>query len=204
TCANFPSTTCGEQGDGCGGTTAFCNPCTAPATCGGGGVVDKCGQPDAGCTPLTCASFPNTCGLQGDGCGGTTPFWNPCTAPATCGGGGTPGKCGYPDAGCTPTGCGTAQCGYVANGCGGVTALCGTCGAGSSCQNNQCVPVDGGNSCQPQTCAGLGLQCGQADNGCGTLLTCPNCPTGQSCVFNKCAGPDAGACTPLTCSAYTT
>jgi hypothetical protein len=203
TCASFPSTTCGVQGDGCGGQTAFCNPCTAPATCGGGGVVDQCGEPDAGCTHLTCASFPNTCGLQGDGCGGQTAFCNPCTLPATCGGGGTPGKCGYPDAGCTPGGCGAAQCGFVANGCGGVTASCGTCAAGTTCENNQCVPVDGGSSCQPQTCTSLGLQCGLTDNGCGTLLTCPTCPAGQSCIFNKCVAIDAGACTPLTCGAYT-
>ncbi len=35
---------CGPQGDGCGGLLA-CGNCTAPATCGGGGVANKCGAP---------------------------------------------------------------------------------------------------------------------------------------------------------------
>ena len=64
TCANFPGT-CGEQGDGCGGLTANCGSCPTGQTCGGAGVANQCGAPDAGsCTPMTCASYPaGTCGV---------------------------------------------------------------------------------------------------------------------------------------------
>lgn len=195
---------CGPAGDGCGNVIQ-CGNCTAPATCGGGGVAGQCGYPDAGCTPLTCASYPSTtCGEQSDGCGGHTAYCNPCTLPATCGGGGVAGACGYPNGSCTPETCSSKglQCGYGSDGCGGVTADCGTCPAGSACSNNMCVPIDAGSACVPQTCGQLNIQCGQTDDGCGTLLTCASCPAGQSCVFNKCVMPDGGACTPLTCSNF--
>ena len=56
TCANYPTGTCGQQSDGCGGLTANCGTCMAPQTCGGGGTPNMCGAPDAGsCTPMTCA-----------------------------------------------------------------------------------------------------------------------------------------------------
>ena len=206
TCSNFPSTTCGEQSNGCGGHTANCNPCTAPATCGGGGVPNQCGYPESGaCTPLACSTFPSTtCGPQANGCGGVTANCNPCTPPATCGGGGTAGQCGYPDAGCIPGTCSSLalQCGYGSDGCGGVTVDCGTCPAGSSCENNMCVALDAGGACVPETCSQLGIQCGQTDNGCGTLVTCPTCPSGQRCLYNQCVAPDGGACTPLACSNF--
>ena len=203
TCASYPGL-CGVQSDGCGGSTPYCNPCTAPQTCGGGGTPSQCGIPDAGCVALTCASYPPpTCGAQSNGCGGATAFCNPCTLPATCGGGGTPGQCGYPDAGCSPQTCLSLgyQCGSGSNGCGG-TVSCGTCPSGSGCSNNVCVPIDAGSSCVPQTCAQLGAQCGVIDNGCGVIETCPTCPSGQSCQFNHCVSVDGGACTPMTCSNF--
>jgi hypothetical protein len=43
TCADFPSGTCGQVSDGCGGLTAICGTCTSPAICGGGGVPSQCG-----------------------------------------------------------------------------------------------------------------------------------------------------------------
>ncbi|HEX8792969.1 MAG TPA: hypothetical protein VF765_18615, partial [Polyangiaceae bacterium] len=86
TCADFPATTCGVQGDGCGGQTAYCNPCPNGQTCGGGGVANQCGAPDAGCVPKTCANF-TQCGVQGDGCGGQTAYCNPCPNGQVCGGG---------------------------------------------------------------------------------------------------------------------
>ncbi len=203
TCAEL-GVACGPAGDGCGNVIP-CGTCAAPQTCGGGGVPGECGYPDAGCTPLTCASYPSTtCGEQSDGCGGHTAFCNPCTAPATCGGGGVTGRCGYPDAGCMPATCSSLglQCGYGANGCGGVTTDCGTCPAGAACKNNMCVEADAGGACTPSTCAQLGVQCGLTDDGCGDLLTCPTCPSGETCEFNHCVSPDAGACTPLTCSNF--
>jgi hypothetical protein len=203
TCAEL-HVTCGPTGDGCGNVIQ-CGPCTAPDTCGGGGVPGQCGYPDAGCAPLTCASFPSTtCGEQTDGCGGHTAYCNPCTLPATCGGGGVPGQCGYPSTSCTPATCSSLglQCGYASNGCGGVTADCGTCPSGSTCSNNMCVPIDAGSACVPQTCAQLNVACGLTDNGCGAILTCASCPSGQTCVYNHCESADGGACFPLTCANF--
>ncbi len=188
TCANFPSTTCGQQSDGCGGATADCNPCTPPATCGGGGIPNQCGYPEAGaCTPLTCASFPpSTCGPQADGCGGVTAFCNPCTSPAVCGGGGVAGQCGYPDAGaCVPETCAQQNlgCGPAGDGCGNVIQ-CGpctppaTCGGGGA--SSQCGLADAG-ACVPLTCASQHVACGPAGDGCGNLLMCGTCTGTQTC-----------------------
>ncbi len=84
------------------------------------------------CTPLTCAGQGLTCGPAGDGCGGELQCGT-CTAPATCGGGGTPSKCGTPGT-CKPTTCDAlgATCGVVGNGCGG-ELQCGTCIAPATC-----------------------------------------------------------------------
>ncbi len=84
---------CGPAGDGCGNLIQ-CGSCTSPQTCGGGGVDSVCGYPDAGsCTPRTCAQLGYDCGTDGDGCGGVLDCGS-CTAPAVCGGGGTPNVCG--------------------------------------------------------------------------------------------------------------
>jgi len=102
TCA-AAGVTCGLAGDGCGGVLdcGAC-PCT-PQTCGGrcGPQGDGCGgvlacpacDGGAGCTPTTCAAFGAECGVIGDGCGSTIDCGT-CVAPETCGGGGTPYKCG--------------------------------------------------------------------------------------------------------------
>ncbi|MGZ5966680.1 MAG: hypothetical protein ACXWP4_03355, partial [Polyangiales bacterium] len=111
---------CGPAGDGCGGTL-MCGTCVAPAVCGGI-TPGKCGVPpackpldctgkcgpqgdgcggvltcpacDGGtCVPTTCTAFGAECGIIGDGCGGTLDCGK-CVAPKTCGGGGTPYKCG--------------------------------------------------------------------------------------------------------------
>src|SRR5215470_19026136 len=81
---------CGSIADGCGGTLN-CGTCTAPQTCGGGGVPNVCGA--AACTPTTCAAQGKNCGTIADGCGGTLNC-GVCTAPQTCGGGGVPNVCG--------------------------------------------------------------------------------------------------------------
>ena len=44
TCADL-KVGCGEQGDGCG-NLLMCGTCTAPETCGGGGVPNTCGMPE--------------------------------------------------------------------------------------------------------------------------------------------------------------
>jgi hypothetical protein len=203
TCNDFPATTCGVQGDGCGGQTAFCHPCPNGQVCGGGGVANQCGAPDAGCVPKTCANF-TQCGVQGDGCGGQTAFCNPCPTGQVCGGGG-PGVCGAPDAACVPLTCANfTQCGVQGDGCGGQTAFCNPCPTGQACGvggTGVCGAPDGG-TCTALTCANYQGLCGQQSDGCGGLTPDCMCPSGQMCLAGTCGVLDAGACTPRTCSYY--
>ncbi len=62
------------------------------------------GTPSSPCVKKTCSSFPGTCGVQGDGCGGLTNNCGGCGTGLTCGGGGVSNVCGAPDGGpCTLT-----------------------------------------------------------------------------------------------------
>jgi hypothetical protein len=134
TCANYPTGTCGQQSDGCGGLTANCGTCTSPAFCGGGGA-GKCGgnngrNPDGSvistCTPATCASKGYNCGQAGDGCGGIMgPCGPACTAPQACGAGGQANVCGS-NLPCTGLCTQQAKCDG-----GGTTTLKGTVVAGT-------------------------------------------------------------------------
>ncbi len=113
---------CGLAADGCGGSLS-CGNCTPPQMCGGGGTPNQCGAPTcaartclqmgvtcgpsgdgcgglldcgpcpSGCTPRTCLEAGATCGKIADNCGGLLDC-GPCTNPQTCGGAGTPNKCG--------------------------------------------------------------------------------------------------------------
>jgi hypothetical protein len=71
----------------------------------------------------------------------------------------------------------------------------------ASCVSTGTTPTNG---CNPLTCAAQGVECGQAGDGCGNVITCPNCPAGQTCggggVPNKCG---ASSCTPKACPAGT-
>jgi hypothetical protein len=66
-----------------------------------------------------------------------------------------------------------------------------------------------GKSCKPQTCAGLGYNCGVNGDGCGGTVNCSKCSGADVCGvggYSKCGNPTvtAGglpACTPTTCSA---
>jgi hypothetical protein len=186
---------CGPAGDGCGNEITSCGTCTPPGTCGGGGVPGKCGAPDGGsCTPQTCLSQNITCGPAGDGCGNEIASCGTCVAPATCGGGGVPGQCGFPEAGtCQPETCAQQNiyCGPAGDGCGGNIPSCGTCTPPQTCGgggvSGQCGSLDAG-SCAPQSCAAQGIQCGTASDGCGNVLQCPNCPSGDTCntLTGKC------------------
>ncbi len=99
---------CGPSGDGCGGTMD-CGPCPGvdgggcvPLGCGGrcgpqgdgcGGVL-SCPACDGGtCVKTTCTLAGADCGFYPDGCGGLLDCGS-CTPPSTCGGSGTPNKCG--------------------------------------------------------------------------------------------------------------
>ena len=226
---------CSVVADGCGGLVS-CGPdggsCPASETCGGGGKPNVCGAkntlPDGAvvdgglnvCTPIaqTTACAGHNCGLEGDGCGNTYDCGT-CTAPQTCGGGGTSSMCGG-NSGCVPKTACTAgmNCGVIADGCGG-TVTCGldggTCPANELCggggQPNVCgakniLPdggiIDGGLSvCVPipQATACSGIGCGQTGDGCGNVYTCGTCTTPQTCGGGgtpfQCGQP---ACTPLT------
>ena len=107
TCASAGAN-CGQIADGCGGLLD-CGTCTAPSTCGGGGVANQCGNY---CTQTTCGAKGANCGIIADGCGGTLDCGT-CIAPAVCGGAGTPNICGTPT--CTPRSCASvgAQCGTI-------------------------------------------------------------------------------------------
>ena len=65
-----------------------------------------------------------------------------------------------------------------------------------------CVSSSGPPACVKKTCAGQGLGCGLAGDGCGGQLDCGPCPPGLSCggggVPSQCGAP---ACTPLKCMA---
>jgi hypothetical protein len=206
TCADFPSTTCGQQGDGCGGLTGDCHPCPAGQICGGGGVQNVCGAPDSGtCTPKTCSDYAGLCGQQSDGCGSVTAT---CTCPSgqTCGGGGTAGVCGAPPA-CTKLTCAAypSTCGVQSDGCGGLTPDCNPCPAGQTCggcgvPGQCCTPPSG--RCTPQACPS-GVECGPASDGCGGVIaSCGTCTPPQTCggggVPGKCGGMNG--CVPLTCA----
>ncbi len=130
TCA-VQNISCGPAGDGCGNAIE-CGACQAPLTCGGGGLSGQCGEPEGGyCVPQTCAQEQIGCGPAGDGCGNLLQCGE-CTAPQTCGGGGTYGQCG--GGACMPLTC--AQLGYgcgpAGDGCGGVLD-CGSCSTGQTC-----------------------------------------------------------------------
>jgi hypothetical protein len=62
------------------------------------------GEPDAGCTPATCAAQGKNCGELSDGCGDTLDC-GPCTGADTCGGSGVANVCGS-----APPGCGDDSC----------------------------------------------------------------------------------------------
>jgi hypothetical protein len=199
---------CGQQGDGCGGTLN-CGACTAPDTCGGGGKPGVCGYPDAGsCSPQTCAVQKINCGPAGDGCGNEIQCGT-CKAPQTCGGGGTPGQCGFPDSGsCSPQTCAEQKidCGPAGDGCGN-EIQCGPCTSPQTCGGGgvpgQCGFPDGG-ACQPETCSQQKITCGPAGDGCGNELQCGTCTPPQTCggggVSGQCGAPDAGSCTPRSCA----
>jgi hypothetical protein len=206
TCASYPTGTCGVQSDGCGGVTTNCGSCGTGETCGGGGTPGVCGTT---CVKRTCAFYgSNVCGTQSDGCGGTIPCDN-CTGTNTCGGGGVDNMCGA----CVPKTCAAYpnECGVQSDGCGGLTANCNPCNAPDTCGGSGTPGVCGvpdAGVCSPKTCSSYPAgTCGKQSDGCGGLtLDCNPCAAGTSCggggAPGVCGAPDAGACTPVTCSAY--
>jgi hypothetical protein len=121
----------------------------------GGASRDFAIDPNTGgCLKRTCAELDATCGLQGDGCGGTLDCGE-CKLPDTCGGGGKPNACGHQPGGtCTPRDCKSvgANCGPLGDGCGGVLD-CGECKLPDICGGGGKPSVCGNNS--GPTCTGL-------------------------------------------------
>ena len=178
TCSNFPNA-CGQLSDGCGGLTANCGSCTAPNSCGGGGVTSQCGAPVA-CTPKTCSNFPNSCGPHNNGCGGLTANCGSCTAPNTCGGGGIANQCGTGT--CTAKTCANypASCGSWSDGCGG-TLSCGSCTSPNTCGGGGVQGQCGASICTPTTCAAYSATCGSWSDGCGGTISCGTCSAPTTC-----------------------
>jgi hypothetical protein len=212
--------TCGPAGNGCGGTLD-CGTCTAPQTCGGGGVFSQCGG-SAGCVPKTCTELGFTCGPAGDGCGGLLSCGT-CTGTETCGGGGTPSQCGesskHPDGGldggaCVPETCASQKisCGPAGDGCGDLLN-CGSCTAPDTCGGGGTSGACGHNTtCVPLTACPTGINCGPWPDGCGgEIASCGTCTAPSICggggVASVCG--DTPSCTGLcadipTCATGTT
>ncbi len=150
---------CGPAADGCG-KLLDCGVCTKPGeTCGGGGVLGKCGKPS--CTPKSCTAMGVSCGPSGDGCGGVIDC-GPCP----------PGDGGA----CVPMSCG-GRCGPQGDGCGALLSC-------PPCEGGTCVPttcVLAGADCGP-----IGDGCGGKLD-CGTC-TKPGDTCGGGGTANKCGG----------------
>ncbi len=163
------------------------------------------------CTPQSCAALGYNCGVNADGCGGTSDC-GVCPAGEQCGAGGGYSRCGSTTiaadggAACVPTTCAALgyDCGVAADGCGG-TITCGPttcpgvafCGGGGfdKCGGNVTTTADGGAVCTPATCASRGFDCGQAGDGCGgTIGPCGTCGGTLVC----------GAAMPNVCGTSTT
>jgi hypothetical protein len=153
-------------------------------------------SPPPSCTPKSCIELGKNCGFVSDGCGGIQSCGS-CTAPDTCGGGGTPSVCGST---CTQKTCASAgaTCGIIGDGCGG-TLNCGTCTSGSVCGGGGTPNVCGTPACTPRSCASIGATCGLIGDGCGGTLNCGTCSSGSVCGGggpNKCG---TSTCTPTGC-----
>ena len=152
--------------------------------------------PPTTCTPKTCVGMGANCGPVADGCGGILDCGS-CTAPASCGGGGTPNKCG---SNCKQTTCGAkgANCGTIADGCGG-TLDCGSCASPAVCGGGGTSNVCGVPQCQPLSCNAAKAECGPIADGCGNTINCGSCTTG-TCggggTPNVCG---VGSCSPRSC-----
>ncbi len=175
--------TCGQWPDGCGGVTLDCGPCTAPQTCGGGGVLGQCGG--SACNQQNCASLGYSCGVWGDGCGGVTASCGSCSSSATCG---SNGQC--MTGSCSPLSCmqQSIGCGMAGDGCGNQID-CGMCPPPATCGGggvpNQC----GTPNCTPAGCP-AGDNCGVVADGCGATVDCGVCTPPDTCggsgVANVC------------------
>ena len=166
-----------DANNGCA-DAAKCTPCANNEACAGSPTTCQCVP-----TPMTTACT-GKCGTVPNGCGGTYTC-SGCTAPQTCGGGGTANVCG-----CTPTPMATAcngkNCGTVSNGCGG-TYTCGSCTSPQTCAGAGVANVCGCTKIAMSTACSQ-KSCGTAPDGCNGTYTCGTCssPSALICVSNAC------------------
>ena len=183
--------------DNCGDArTINCGTCDDPESCGGAGEDNVCG-----CEPETpaefCTRLVKTCDdvTALDNCGvERTENCGSCTAPAVCGGGGTPNVCACPDQ-TDEEFCAAAMPAAV---CGAYTAVdvcgqnrttnCGMCTAPETCgavDPNQCDCPD-----DAAVCAVIGVECGMADvaGQCNNKasVNCGGCQPNAMCSANTC------------------
>lgn len=197
--------------------TAQCGGCDLPESCGGGGVANTCGQPEA-CTDTDadfCARSGNKdCGelIGTDKCGEPrTAQCGTCEDPESCGGGDVENVCGctgiddydycmenFLDCGQSvfTDACGTER-----------TAWCGPCGVGSACVDNYCEPqglaedvscvFDGTvlTCASPLVCISNGASGSAKVGACKRKCTSTaGCGQGQTCALGQLGNPLEGVC----------
>ena len=113
--------------------------------------------------------------------------------------------------GCVPTTCASLghECGQPSDGCGG-SLDCGGCGNTELCDSGLCVAelvtTPAPPSCMPDTCEGLGIECGVRSDGCGDYVACGDCPSGSWCDSGICIQDTVASsspppvCEPETCA----
>jgi hypothetical protein len=149
------------------------------------------------CVPKTCAQLNVACGPASDTCGNIIQC-GMCPSGQSCGGGGTPGKCGAPP--CVPLTCAQQgfNCGQQGDGCGNIIN-CGSCPSGN-CGGGGTPGVCGNGTCVPTTCMAQNVMCGSVGDGCGNIIDCGTCPAGKTCggggVPGMCGAPP---CMPKSC-----
>ena len=111
--------------------------------------------------------------------------------------------------GCAPATCESLgqECGQPGDGCGG-TLNCGGCEGNELCDSGVCVEelmtTPPPAACVPDTCEGLGIECGVRSDGCGDYVACGGCQSGSSCNSGVCVqdpvtSSPPPACEPDTC-----
>ena len=215
-----PATTCGAGQNcgtipnGCGGTVSCGTACTAPDSCGGGGVANQCGctsNPIATTCAGKCGTVMDNCNVA-QSCGTTYCPSPPANATTTC----TGNTCGFAcDSGyhlcsgaCVPNtsvnSCGTTSCvacPTIANG----TATCNGTSCGIACNSGYhlcagvCVSNTSVNSCGTTSC----VACPTDPNG---TATCDGTSCSISCAggYNLCHGACTSATDPNNCGASCT
>jgi hypothetical protein len=183
----------GTCGTACSSGVACNGGCCDGTKCQPGNTASACGATGGACVACSGADAGAACEASGAcGCASSSD----CTAPSTCGGGGTPNVCG-----CTPKTCQTAgyQCGSHSDGCGG-TLSCGNCnGSGCCTVAGACAAGtastacgEGGGTCR--VCAGATPTCGtvNAVTSCYCTKSPNSCGVSQYCCFSGMCGSTPG------------